>query len=581
VAISTNPAFGRGRTADHALSQGTEPPPLDFAHLFESAPDLYLVLDPNLVIVAVTEEYLRATMTRREEILGRYLFDVFPDNPDDPAATGVGNLGSSLDRVRRELMPDTMAVQKYDIRRPESEGGGFEARYWSPRNSPVLRADGSLACIVHRVEDVTEFVRLKELEAEQSELAAELQHRTARAEVEVLQRSRELQEANRQLRSANEAKSEFLSRMSHELRTPLNAVLGFGQVLQLGSLDEDQAQSVQQILNGGRHLLDLIDEVLDIARIDSGHLTISLEAVDASAVLHETIDLIQPLAARRGITIQELVGDEGEHVRADRQRLKQVLLNLASNAVKYNREGGEVTFSCATTLEGELEVLVADTGPGIGPEYVDRLFTPFDRLGADTLEVEGTGIGLSLSKRLVELMGGKIAVRTTVGEGSVFSVRLSIVEGPLVPLEGVVRRVPRPVIAREKEATLLYIEDNLSNLRLLERVLAGRPVKLLVAMHGELGLELAREHRPDLILLDLHLPGMIGEEVLNRLREVPATASIPVVILSADATPGRIKRLLAAGVEAYLTKPLQVEAFLELIDGILERADPRTAERPA
>jgi CheY-like chemotaxis protein len=239
--------------------------------------------------------------------------------------------------------------------------------------------------------------------------------------------------------------------------------------------------------------------------------------------------------------------------------------------VKYNREGGSVTFSSTTTEEGQLEIRVADTGRGIAPEHLDRVFTPFDRLGADLHEVEGTGIGLSLSKRLVDLMGGEIGVESTVGEGSVFWVRLSKAESPLSPLPPVSAADDRRAATWKRSITLLYIEDNLSNLKLIERVLLGRPVKVLPAMQGELGLELAREHAPDIVLVDLHLPGMDGEEVLRRLRQGLRTASIPVIVLSADASPGRIGRLLASGAEAYLTKPLDVDKFLRLIDDILER----------
>jgi signal transduction histidine kinase/ActR/RegA family two-component response regulator len=554
------------------------PPGPNFQSLFESAPGLYLVLDSELTIVAVTDSYLRATMTVREEILGRGLFEVFPDNPDDPQATGVGNLSASLHRVRNELVPDTMAVQKYDIRRPESEGGGFEVRYWSPRNSPVLREDGSLAYIIHRVEDVTEFVRLKELETEQQEITAELRQRTAEMEFEVLQRGKELQETNRQLREASAAKSEFLSRMSHELRTPLNAILGFAQVLEAHLDDEDHQESIQQILKGGRHLLNLIDEVLDLARIDSGKLAISIEAVSVADVVGETIALIAPLAERRGIVLEDRIGTEhGEHVQADRQRLKQVLLNLASNAVKYNHEGGTVRFSAASRDAGKLEIRVADTGQGIAPEHLGRLFDPFDRLGAELMEVEGTGIGLSLSKSLVELMGGEIHVESTLREGTTFAVTLTTSDAPHQSLEQTSRN-PRPErTASDRAATILYIEDKPSNIKLIERVLIDRPFTLMTAMQGELGLELAREHCPDLVLLDLHLPGMPGEAVLEQLREDPSTAGIPAIVLSADATPRGIERVLAAGATGYLTKPLDITELLHLIDETLERGRHSTA----
>jgi signal transduction histidine kinase len=266
--------------------------------------------------------------------------------------------------------------------------------------------------------------------------------------IELLQRSGELQEANQKLRAANTAKSEFLSRMSHELRTPLNAILGFGQILEMDSLGEDQAESVQQILKAGNHLLGLIDEVLDIARIDTGTLAISIEPVRVRDVMQEAMDLIRPLADQRRITLLDrLGGANGEHVRADRQRLKQVFLNLASNAVKYNRDDGSVTFSYARTEEADLEVRVADTGRGIAPEYLNRVFTPFDRLGADLLEVEGTGIGLSLCKRVVDLMGGEIGVKTTLGEGSVFSVKLPTLR---VPISGSSRR-PAQFVGRPRE----------------------------------------------------------------------------------------------------------------------------------
>jgi signal transduction histidine kinase/ActR/RegA family two-component response regulator len=561
----------RGGTAPDSFDSSEALAPLDFQALFESAPDLYLVLDSNLTIVAASDAYLRATLTTRDGILDRLLFDVFPDNPDDPDASGVGNLRASLDRVRNDLVPDTMAVQKYDIRRPETEGGGFEVRYWSPRNSPILHPDGSLAYIIHRVEDVTEFARLKDLESEQQEVATALREHTEEMRVEILQRSMELQEANQRLRAASEAKSEFLSRMSHELRTPLNAVLGFGQVLEMGPLDTDQRQSARQILKAGRHLLDLIDEVLDMARIESGNLALSIEAVPVADVIREAIDLIEPLAEREGISLKGRSEGGESFVRADRQRLTQVLLNLASNAVKYNREGGSVTFSSTPVADGLLELRIADTGYGIAPEHLSRVFTPFDRLGADQMQVEGTGIGLSLSKRLVDLMGGEMGVESTPGEGTIFWVRLSQAESPLSPLPPESDATVRRAATWKRSVTLLYIEDNLSNLKLIERVLLGRPVRVLAAMQGELGLELAREHAPDLILLDLHLPGMGGEEVLARLRQEPRTATIPVIVLSADATPGRIQRLLASGAKSYLTKPLDVDKFLWQIDDILER----------
>jgi signal transduction histidine kinase/ActR/RegA family two-component response regulator len=556
----------------------------DFESLFESAPGLYLVLDPDLVIVAVSNAYLAATMTRREEILGRGLFEVFPDNPDDPEATGVGNLAASLERVRRNLAADTMAVQKYDIRRPASEGGGFEVRYWSPFNSPVLGPDGRLAYIIHRVEDVTQFVRLKEAQSQRQQLAADLLQDNARKEAEILQRSRELQEANRQLRAANQAKSEYLSRMSHELRTPLNAILGFAQLLELEDLREQQHESLRYILSAARHLLGLINEVLDIAAIEAGRLPLSLEPVPVADVVAETVSLIRPLADQHGILLASTSPSCDAHVMGDRQRLKQILLNLVSNAVKYNREGGSVQLDCQEVAGGRTRLKVSDTGPGIPAGSVERLFVPFERLENGQEAVEGTGLGLPLSRRLAEAMGGTLELATTVGQGSTFWVELPLAEGPVQRADRQEREATPAAQASVQgpEMTVLYIEDNLSNMQLVERILGRRPnVRLISAMRPQLGLDLAGEHHPDLVLLDLHLPDMPGQEVLARLRANPATAAIPVVILSADARPSLIRELREQGARAFMTKPLDVKKFLDLLDDVAAELEQSPAPTPS
>ena len=543
--------------------------PLDFRFLFESAPGLYLVLDPELVIVAVSDAYLRATMTTREDILGRGLFEVFPDNPDDPEATGVGNLRASLERVRHDRVPDTMAVQKYDIRRPASEGGGFEVRYWSPLNTPVLAEDGELVFIIHRVEDVTEFVRLQERGTQQ-------QQRNDRMEREILRRSKELQEANRQLRAADAAKSEFLSRMSHELRTPLNAILGFGQLLALDELTDQQHDSLDHILSGARHLLGLINEVLDIAAIEAGGLQVSLEPVAVAEVVAEAVTLMRPLADQHGILLVSPDQPCADQILGDRQRLKQILLNLLSNAVKYNRAGGSVRLACHRVAGGRLRITVADTGPGIPVEALDRLFVPFERLQRDHGAVEGTGLGLPLSQRLAGAMGGTLEVTTTVGQGSTFWVELPLTKRPAerVEVQGRAALAQAQANPAWPALTVLYIEDNASNLELIEQILSRLPqVTLIPAMRPQLGLDLAEEHRPDLVLLDLHLPDMPGQEVLRRLRANPNTAEVPVVILSADARPSQIEHLLDQGARAFLTKPLDVKELLTLLDiMVAERA---------
>jgi signal transduction histidine kinase/CheY-like chemotaxis protein len=553
--------------------------PLDFESLFQAAPGSYLVLDPELVIVAVSDAYLRDTMTVREEILGRGLFEVFPDNPDDPEADGEGNLRASLDRVRRQLVPDTMAVQKYDIRRPD--GGEFEVRYWAPVNSPVLRPDGELAYILHSVDDVTEFVRLEQLGTAQQHLTAELRTRNARIEEEVRQRSVELREAKEAADRANEAKSEYLSRMSHELRTPLNAILGFAQLLELEDLGVEQRENLHYILSAARHLLALINEVLDIAAIEAGRLPLSLEPVAIADVVAETVTLIRPLADEHQVLLVNPQSCDA-HVQGDRQRLKQILLNLLSNAVKYNRQGGRVELECGPGVEGRLRIQVADSGPGIAAEAMDQLFVPFERLDNDQSGVEGAGLGLPLSRRLAEAMGGTLEVASVVGQGSRFWVELPVAEGQVQRAERQ-QELPPPVAAPpepEQALIVLYIEDNMSNLQLVERVLSRRSgVRLISAMRPQLGLELAAEHDPDLILLDLHLPDMPGQEVFRRLQAEPRTAEVPVVVLSADARPTLINQLLAQGVRAFLTKPLDVKELLELLDTIATERDRPARQR--
>jgi signal transduction histidine kinase/CheY-like chemotaxis protein len=403
-----------------------------------------------------------------------------------------------------------------------------------------------------------------ELEERVRERTLELSAANTQLQREAAERQRAEAEAER----ANRAKSEFLSRMSHELRTPLNSVIGFGQLLELGAQSPEQRESVGHILKGGRHLLALINEVLDLARIEAGKLSLSIEAVFLEDVVRGALDLVRPQAAARKVRLPERLAWDCQ-VMADRQRLQQVLLNLLSNAIKYNREGGSIAVEHTEAPSGRTRLAITDTGAGITPAMLERLFTPFDRLGADQSGVEGTGLGLALSKRLVEAMAGSLAVESRPGEGTTCTIELPTAvraEVPAVASGDGVGAAERPC----SRGTVLYIEDNLANLRLVERVVSLRPgVALLSAMQGRQGLELARAHRPDLIVLDLHLPDLPGTEVLAQLVVEPDTRKIPVVILSADATPNQTARLRAQGAHAYLTKPLDVKALLTLLDEVL------------
>ncbi len=371
---------------------------------------------------------------------------------------------------------------------------------------------------------------------------------------------------------ASKAKSDFLSRMSHELRTPLNSVLGFSQLLEMDDLPDNHGEAVGHIMRAGRHLLNLIDEVLDIARIESGNLELLLEPVAIRGVLGDAIDLAGPIAERGDITVVtdfELCPDTF-YVLADRQRLLQVMLNLLSNAVKYNRTGGRVGVGVEAVSPSLVRITVTDTGNGIKTQDIDRVFEPFDRLGAETTGVEGTGVGLTLSKYLVERMGGTIAVFSKVGEGTTFTVDLATAAAPEAPVRG--PETAPDALPSVATMRVLHIEDNLANLELVEQVLTRSGfVELLAAMSGSLGIELAREHRPHLILLDLHLPDMSGTDLLDALRADPRTAEIPVVVVTADATPSQIQRLRDSGVAAYLTKPIDIRELLRVVETMSSR----------
>jgi signal transduction histidine kinase/ActR/RegA family two-component response regulator len=382
-----------------------------------------------------------------------------------------------------------------------------------------------------------------------------------------------LRAAKEEADRANKAKSDFLSRMSHELRTPLNGILGFGQLLQMENLKPRQKRDLDQIVKAGNHLLGLINEVLDIASVEAGRVTLSIEPVQVDDVINDAVELVTPIAGERGIDIRVRQGGPETFASGDRQRLKQVLLNLISNAVKYNRPRGSVEVT-VTEEEGLRPVIVSvsDDGIGIAPERLGRLFVPFDRLGAEQAGVEGTGLGLALSERLVHAMGGVIEVESEVGKGSTFRVRLHSAPRPSAGGTGDPSREGLGV--KETPArTVLYVEDNPANLQLVKEILGYRPnLRLESAVKGHLGLELAKQQRYDLVLLDLDLPDISGVEVLRRLRSDPETRDVPVVIVTADATDGQADRLMAEGAAAYVSKPFDVGKLLAVIDGVLDRA---------
>jgi PAS domain S-box-containing protein len=507
--------------------------------ILENVPSTIFVKDAReLRFVRVNHAIEHLVGRPRSEMLGKTVYDLFSaDEADCFTATDREALeGQTLiDTPEETLCTATRGV-----------------RLVHTRKVPIFDEHGAPEYLLGISEDVTER------KASEQALAA------AKSEAD----------------RANRAKSDFLSRMSHDLRTPLNAILGFAQLLEIDTLTAEQHESIRHILKGGGHLLDLINEVLDLARIESGHLSLSPEPVAICEIVQDVVELVWPLAARRGVTLQDEASQTcgTRHLLADRSRINQILLNLLSNAVKYNREGGHVRVTCDDVPGNRVRIKVTDTGAGISPDKLQLLFEPFERLGAEQTTIEGTGLGLALSKALAEAMGGTLGVETEVDRGSTFWVELALAEAPGETASAVRRRPDASRPDSSVTGTVLYIEDNVSNQRLMERVCAQRPgVRLVGAANGQTGLDLARAEAPDLILLDLHLPDINGDEVLRRLWEDLRTRTIPVAVLSADANPAQARRLLAAGASAYLTKPLNISQVLKLLDDMLKQQSVRTA----
>jgi len=570
--------WGERREPGAAAGKDTAAEP-DFRTLFESIPDSYLVLTADLVVVAASDAYLRDTEISRADIIGRQIFDVITGSLAGPGQAGIASLRSSLDRVCHDRVPDTLALQRYDVRRPLALGGGFETRYCRQVSAPVLSPGGDLAYIVHKVEDVTEQARLGQQDGGERQQTGQQEY-AGQVDTEILARSLELQEANQALRADNAAKSQFLARVSHELRTPLNTVLGFGDLLGFGDISAEHREWISMMVKAAKQLVKLLDEVADISRIEAGQLPLSIEAVSVGDVIADVIEMIRPLAISRGVDLDPPPRLQASYyVAADMLRLGQVLRKLMSNAITYNHPGGRVTVTVERRPAGRLRISVADTGRGVPEDQLGKLFVPFERLDAALGGIEGTGLSLALSRQLIQTMDGTTGVASTEGEGSVFWIELTATE-PIAFTQAAIGHDPiaasRTYPAARK---VLYVEDKVENLRLAEQILKQRPSATLIpAMLGGLALDLACQHLPDLIMLDLELPDVQGQDVVRQLRADPITSGIPIIIVSGDASQSRRDQLLDAGVTDYLTKPIRVHQLLEILDRVLGQPVPQPAE---
>ena len=509
--------------------------------LIESNIDALIATDPSGIITDVNKQMEALTGCTRDELIGAPVKNYFTD-PERAEA--------SIKRVLSEKK-----LTNYELTARARDGQETVVSY---NATTFYDRDQRLQGVVATARDVTERKRMDQ----------------------VLQENNvELGRAKLAAEKANLAKSDFLSSMSHELRSPLNAILGFAQLLDLSSTQPptpSQKASIDQILQAGWYLLELINEILDLALIESGKLSLSLEPISLPEVLHDCQAMIDPQAQKSGIHMSFPDLDSPYFVRADRTRIKQVLINLLSNAIKYNRVDGSVEVTCSPTTAQRIRISVQDTGEGLPPEKLAQLFQLFNRLGQEASAEEGTGIGLVVSKRLVELMDGEIGVESIVGVGSVFWIELNLAaavqlavgsDEPLMPIHA---HIHQGTALR----TLLYIEDNRANMQLVEQIIAYRPdLRLLGAEDGTRGIVLARTHHPEVILMDINLPGISGIQALKILREDPVMARIPVIAISANAMPRDIEKGLEAGFFRYLTKPIKVAEFLQVLDMALKFAE--------
>ncbi|WP_330255435.1 ATP-binding protein [Nocardia sp. NBC_00565] len=577
---------------------------VDFRRLFESAPGLILVLDPRLRVVAVTDAYERATMTERAQILGRDVFEIFPDNPEDAQAEGVRNLRVSLERVLRDRVTDAMPVQRYDIRRPD---GTFEERFWSPFNSPVIDSSGELQYIIHRVEDVTEFMRLEASDAAQQREAAALRATTRQMEQEVFARAHDVAEASRQLKEANaeladlyarskeldELKSQFFANVSHELRTPLMLILAPAQKLLDASADDDSSRAdLELIIRNAQMLVRQVNNLLDASKLEAGAVQPDYVRVDVAELARLSSSYFESVAVDRGVGFTV---DARQSITAilDPEHLQRILVNLLSNAFKFTESGGTVRCSVSAGRDDRVIIEVADSGPGIPVQQRSVAFDRFRQIdGGPTRRVGGTGLGLSIVRDLVRLHRGEVTITDAPEGGAMVVVDLPRTAPAGTPVRAAAPDAEqerqsldpvaaiaeltttadsptgRPSVAAPSRPVVVVVEDNADLNAVIQQALSGR-YRTLAASDGRSGLELARSCRPDLIICDIMMPLLSGDQLLAEVRADQVLANTPVLILSARADDESRLALLQAGANDYLPKPFTLSELHARVDNLV------------